>query len=593
MKFISFFITLILISILNNFVLSSGATVSEVTLIINLNNNNNYPVNGSCGSSIQSTCNNINDAINYFNTIAVNVNTSSTQIIYQQLNLLLDDGNYSIGSTGTINLYQFNITISPLNSGSNKVIINGLNSNSSPMFSVTPFNGIVDSKEQNSYILITGIQFLNFKQSIIKVSTNYSFTDIRFESCIINQYNSNNSIIEINKLINQDLVLPNSHLKINNSQISNIQTDNNTPLIYAINTIIGIYQTPVMNATNVSSIIEISYGQNLDVEDSDFSNVNSVYGIFNVFNTQVSIGDGNFNNNIATNGASVLTFISSVTQVYNAGIARCNFNDNSGTDGGVFHGTNTDSSMESFSSSITSCNFSGGSANNGGAIFVNNIPLSIVNCQFGDNITANVAGAFVFNRNNYFAMTNVTYTEKSLNATKTKTKTTTTTTTSSSGLGEYAIYISNSSGSIENATFDDNSYSIFCNVSTININALSKVSTFTCAECNIVLGQSQICGVGRSSVTSSTSGTGSSLSVSSSGAQSLTVTSTSSTPQTSGTGSILSSSLSSSSSSGHTVATSSTSYTITTTTTSIFNQSPSFSISIFIVLLSLLLIQSF
>ncbi|EAL73012.1 hypothetical protein DDB_G0268846 [Dictyostelium discoideum AX4] len=581
MKFISFFITLILISILNNFVLSSGTTVSDVTLIVNLNNNNSYPVNGSCGSSTQLTCNNINDAINYFNTIAVNVNRSSSQIIYQQLNLLLDDGNYSTtATTTTINLYQFNITISPLNPSSNKVIINGLNSNSS-MFSVTPFNGIVDSKGQNSYILITGIQFLNFKQSIIQVSTNYSFTDIRFESCIIDQYNSNNSMIEINKLISQDLILPNSHLKINNSQISNIQIVNNASLIYAINTIIGIFQTSVINATNVQSIIEISYGQNLDVEYSDFSNVNSVYGIFNVLNTQVSIGDGNFNNNIATNGASVLTFTSNVTSVYNAGVARCNFNENSGTDGGVFQGVNTDSSLEDYSSSITSCTFSGSSANNGGAIFVDNIPLSIVNCQFSD-VTANVAGAFVYNSNNHFAMTNVTYTEKSLNTTKTKTATT-------SGIEEYAIYISSSSGSIQNATFDDNSYSIFCNTSTVKIDATSKVSTFTCAQCNMVLGQNQICSVGGSSVSSSTSASGSSLSVSSSGAQSLTVTSTSSTPQTSGTGS------SSSTSSSTGSSTSSNSHTIiTTTTTGVSNQlSPSFSILIFIILLSLLLIQSF
>ncbi|KAN0034395.1 hypothetical protein ACTFIV_000901 [Dictyostelium citrinum] len=584
MKFISFFLTLIIISILNNITVLSVTTAtatpaSDITLIVNLNNNNNYPVNGTCGSA-QTTCNNINDAINYFNTIAVNVNRSSTQIIYQQLNLLLEDGTYSIGST--INLYQYNITISPLNSGSNKVIINSLNSNNnnsnnSPIFTVTPFNGIVDTKVQNSYILITGIQFSNLKQSIIKVSTNYSFTDIRFESCIINQYNSNNSMIEINKLFNQDLIQPNNHLKINNSQISNVQTDSNTPLIYAINTIISVSETTVSNATIVQSIISTSYGENLNVDDSDFSNVNSVFGILDVLNTQVSIGDGNFNNNIASNSASVLTFTSTVTGVYYTGISNCNFKDNSGTDGGVFHGENTDSSFETYSSSIIGCTFSGGSAIKGGAIFVNNIPLSIVNSQFGD-ITATVVGAFIYNSDNHFAMLNVSFTEKSLNSSKT-----TTTTTNSSGIEEYAIYFSNSTGSIKNATFDDNSFAIFCNISTINIDATSKVSTFTCAQCNMVLGQSQICSVGGSSVSTSTSGTGSSMSVSSSGAQSLTVTSTSSTPQTStsGTGSILSSSSISSSGSGHTV--------VTTTTTGISNQlSPSFSILIFI-LLSLLL----
>ncbi|WP_204269092.1 hypothetical protein, partial [Klebsiella aerogenes] len=48
--------------------------------------------------------------------------------------------------------------------------------------------GSGDSIWQYCYILFTGIQFLNYKQSIIKVSTIYSFTDIKFQSCIGNQY---------------------------------------------------------------------------------------------------------------------------------------------------------------------------------------------------------------------------------------------------------------------------------------------------------------------------------------------------------------------------------------------------------------------
>ncbi|KAN0043483.1 hypothetical protein ACTA71_011142 [Dictyostelium dimigraforme] len=560
MKFISFFNTFLIASILNFiFVLSvaTTTTTNEVTLIVNLNNNNNYPLNGECGNSTKSTCNNINDAINYFNTIAVNVGQSSTQIIYQQLNLLLDDGNYSIGSS-TINFYQYNVTISPLNLNSNKVIINGQNSNNlSSMFSVIPFNGIVDTQSQNSYILISGIQFSNFQRSIIEVSTNYSFTDIRFESCIINQYNSNYSMIEINKLFEGNLQLPNNHLKINNSQISNVQTNNDIPLIYSINTIIDISETMVSNAT-VQSIIDISYGQNLNVEFSDFTNVNSVFGIFDVFNTQVSIGDGTFNNNIATNGSSVLTFTSSVIGVYSAGIARCNFNDNIGLNGGVFYGENTDSSFETYSSTIGGCTFSGGSADNGGAVFVNNIPLSIVNSKFG-NVSASILGASVYMSDNHFAMTNVSFTGDYHG-------------TSATTTNEYVIYFSNSSGSIQNSNFDSNSYSILCNSSTININAPSNISNFICAQCNIVFGQAQVCGSSGSSISTSTSNTGSSMTVSSSGAQSLTITSTSST---SGSGSGLSSSLSSSS--GHTV--------VTTTTTGISNHlSPSFSIFIFILL---------
>ncbi|KAM9987052.1 hypothetical protein ACTFIY_011480 [Dictyostelium cf. discoideum] len=575
MKFISFFF--ILISILNNFVLSSGTTVCEVTLIVNLNNNNNYPVNGTCGSS-QQTCNNINDAFNYFNTIAVNVNTSS-QIIYQQLNLLLDDGTYSTGTT--INLYQYNLTISPLNSGSNKVIINNINNNNnnSPMFSVIPFNSTVDSIWQNSYILITGIQFLNFKQSIIKVSTYNSFTDIKFESCIINQYNSKSSIIEINLSFLESLQIPNNHLKINNSQISNIQTDNNTPLIFAINTIIDFNQNSITNATAIHSIISTSYGEYLNVDYSDFTNVNSLYGIFEVFNTHASIGDGNYNNIQATKGASVLTFTKSVTQVYSAAIARCNFNGYSGTNGGVFQGINTLTSLETISSSISQCTFSSGSSNSGGAIYSNNIPLSIVNCEFGNN-SASLTGGYIYISGNSLSLVNVSITKAPL-----PTTITTTNKIVGDGIGGYALYALNSTVYINNGTFDGKLDSIFCNGSTIKADQYTTLQTVYCSQCNVEVSNRQVCNVGGDSTSTSGTGTGTgggiSISSSSGGAsQTLTITSTSSTPQTSA--------LTSSSSSGtvHTTVS-----TITTTGfTSQSNQfSPSF--SIFILLLLILLVQ--
>ncbi|EAL73011.1 hypothetical protein DDB_G0268844 [Dictyostelium discoideum AX4] len=581
MKYISFFVTLILISILNNFVLSSGTTVSEVTLIVNLNNNNNYPENGTCGST-QLTCNNINDAFNYFNTIAVNVNTSS-QIIYQQLNLLLDDGTYSIGTT-TINLYQYNITISPLNSGSNKVIIN--NNNNSPMFSVIPFNSTDDSIWQNSYILITGIQFLNFKQSIIKVSTIYSFTDIKFQSCIINQYNSKSSIIEINLSFQGSLQIPNSHLKINNSQISNIQTDNNTPLIFAINTIIDFNQNSITNATGIHSFISTSYGEYLNVDFSDFTNVNSSYGIFEVTNTHASIGDGNYNNIQATRGASVLTFTKSVTQVYSAAIARCNFNGYSGTNGGVFQGLNTLTSLETISSSISQCTFSSGSSNSGGAIYSNNIPLSIVNCDFGNN-SASLTGGYIYISGNSLSLVNVSITKAPLPIT------TTTNTIVGDGIGGYALYALNSTVNINNGTFGGKLDSIFCNGSTINADQYTTLQSVYCSNCNVEVSNRQVCNFGGDSTSTSTSnsgtgtgtGTGGGISISSSSggaSQTLTITSTSSTPQTSA--------LTSSSSSGSVHTTVST---ITTTGfTSQSNQfSPSFSIFIFILLLLILSVQ--
>ncbi|KAN0034396.1 hypothetical protein ACTFIV_000902 [Dictyostelium citrinum] len=588
MKLISFFLTLIIVSILNNIIVLSVATtttiktttpVSDITLIVNLNNNNNYPVNGTCGSS-QTTCNNINDAINYFNTIAVNVNRSSTQIIYQQLNLLLEDGTYSIGST--INLYQYNITISPLNSGSNKVIINSLNSNNnsnnSPIFTVIPFNGIVDTVMQNSYILITGIQFSNLKQSIIKVSTNYSFTDIRFESCIINQYNSNNSMIEINLLFEGSLQIPNNHLTLNNSQISNVQTNNNTPLIYAINTIISVSETTVSDAVGIHSIISTSYGEYLNVGFSDFSNVNSSYGIFQVFNTHASIGDGNYNNNIASNGASFLTFSSSVTQVYSAGIARCKFNGYSGTDGGVFHATNTLSSLETMSSSISHCTFSSGSGNNGGAIYSSNIPISVVNSDFGDT-TASVAGGSIFINGNTLSLVNVSITKAPITSIHSLN------TLIGDGIGDYALYATNSTVTINNGTFDGKLDSIFCNGSTINADQYTTLQTVYCSQCNVEVSQRQVCNVGgdSTSTSTSTSGTGGGISVSSGGSQTLTITSTSSTPQTS----TLSSTSSSGSGTVHTTVS-----TITTTGfTSQSNQfSSSFSILLFILLILALLI---
>ncbi|KAK5576192.1 hypothetical protein RB653_007333 [Dictyostelium firmibasis] len=571
MKFMSFLILLFIILILNNFVLSG--TANEVTLTVNLNNNNNYSINGECGTSNSKTCNNINDAINYFNTIANNSGVSP-QIIYQQLNLLLDDGNYSVENS-TVNFYQYNVTISPLYFGSNKVIFNGLNSktaiNNSPMFSVIPNNGIIDTLSLNSYIVISGIQFLNFKQPIIKVSTNISFTDIRIESCSINQYNSNNSMIEINKLFAQQLTLPNNHLKINNSQISNIQTDNKTPLIYAINTIINYDQTDITNAT-VQSIIDTSFGEYLIVSFSNFLNINSVNGIFNVFNTHASVGDGNFNNNVASNGASVLTYTLNVTHVFSAALARGNFIGNIGSNGGVFYGVNTFPGLETLTTSISQCTFSSGFANNGGAIYTNNIPISVVNSQFGDT-TATTAGGHIYSSGNVLSLVNVSFTQAPIIPT-----TTTTTIDTADEIKGYVIFASNSTVYIKNGTIDSKLVdSIYCNGSSINVDVYSKISTVSCNKCNVFLGENQVCNIGGGSVSTSTSGTGSGISISSSSgsSQTLTITSTGSNSHTSG--------ISSSSSTGHTVTT------ITSTSGSPSKFLPSYANLLFILLFSLVL----
>ncbi|KAK5579313.1 hypothetical protein RB653_008994 [Dictyostelium firmibasis] len=149
---------LVFISIICGAVNSIGIT----TVIVDINKNNYYPKYGKCGTP-DLTCNNIQDAIYYFNRISPNT--------YQQLNLLLNDGVYN-NTNNFIDNKKLNATISPITFGSVNVVFDGSKGTKSQdtLFSFT-----------DSTISITGIQFVNFqsKSSIIKSESG----DIYIDQC--------------------------------------------------------------------------------------------------------------------------------------------------------------------------------------------------------------------------------------------------------------------------------------------------------------------------------------------------------------------------------------------------------------------------
>ncbi|KAN0024156.1 hypothetical protein ACTFIV_008554 [Dictyostelium citrinum] len=123
----------------------TSLAVTTTTLIVDVTKNNKYPKYGTCGKA-DFTCNNIQDAINYFNRISINSNM-------QQLNLLLADGVFD-STNNLIEFKKFNTSISPLTFGSQNVVFDGSVGGgiSKSLFSFV-----------SSTIWISGIQFVNFQ----------------------------------------------------------------------------------------------------------------------------------------------------------------------------------------------------------------------------------------------------------------------------------------------------------------------------------------------------------------------------------------------------------------------------------------------
>ncbi|KAM9987764.1 hypothetical protein ACTFIZ_003118 [Dictyostelium cf. discoideum] len=229
-------------------VVNSLGFTSTTTLIVDVTKNNKYPKYGTCGTS-SFTCNNIQDAIDYYNRISQNSNM-------QQLNLLLADGVFN-NTNNFIEFKKFNSTISPLNVGSGNVIFDG---------SVG-----IKSKETlfsfvSSTIWITGIQFVNFQSESSLINSESG--EINIDQCSFKNVSSKDGTVYLknsNSLISYTIFTSNSVKKTSDSAsvisfftsykdkftISKCQFNNNVALnggaIYAKNTAILTVSDPLVS----------------------------------------------------------------------------------------------------------------------------------------------------------------------------------------------------------------------------------------------------------------------------------------------------------------------------------------------------------
>ncbi|KAM9957860.1 hypothetical protein ACTFIW_012832 [Dictyostelium discoideum] len=306
-----------------------------ITLQINANGNNVYKSGDQCGNSTF-TCNSINDAISYFETIKV-YNQSSEIQIYQPLKLLLDDGIYKIETQ--LILFEYNIEISPLNQNSKNVTIDGTsinnnNNNIKTFITISPpIGNIVESYKSYSIFKINGINFNNFTFTIIYIYKTYSNVRGSFENCNFNNFkseypmfylinNNNNNIINY-KTINSSLALTNCSISnsnigynssiinskkfiviIDQSKFQSINECNNFGYFYD-NSRLRVYNS-LINNINCKIIFNISEINKLEVFNTKFENNNGT--IFNIkFNSNedlISIIYSSFINNYG--GGSII-----------------------------------------------------------------------------------------------------------------------------------------------------------------------------------------------------------------------------------------------------------------------------------------------
>ncbi|KAM9974696.1 hypothetical protein ACTFIW_008158 [Dictyostelium discoideum] len=308
------FIAIIICGVVN----SLGFT-STTTLIVDVNQNNEYPKYGTCGTASK-TCNNIQDAINYYNRISQNSNM-------QQLNLLLADGVFN-NTNNFIEFKKFNTTISPLNVGSQNVIFDG---------SVG-----IKSKETlfsfvSSTIWITGIQFVNFQS---KSSLIYSESgQINIDQCSFKNVSSKDGTVYLkssNSLISNTIFTSNSVEKTSDSAsvisfftgytnkfiISKCQFNNNVALnggaIYAKNTalitvpepLVSLIENTLFSGNVASGKGGALYTDNIPliVDSNVFTNNSSPTGsIINLNNGLMNITSSSF-----YSGTSLNYFLSTI-----------------------------------------------------------------------------------------------------------------------------------------------------------------------------------------------------------------------------------------------------------------------------------------
>ncbi|KAM9977629.1 hypothetical protein ACTFIR_011499 [Dictyostelium discoideum] len=272
-----------------------------ITLQINANGNNVYKSGDQCGNSTF-TCNSINDAISYFETIKV-YNQSSEIQIYQPL----DDGIYKIETQ--LILFEYNIEISPLNL-------------------------------HRCIFKINGINFDNFTFTIIYIYKTYSNVRGSFENCNFNNFKSEYPMFYLinnnnnNNIINYKTI--NSSLALTNCSISNSNIGYNSSIINSKKFIVIIDQSKFQSINECNNFGYFYDNSRLRVYNSLINNINCKI-IFNiseinkleVFNTKFENNNGTiFNIKFNSNEDLISIIYSSFINNYGGSIINLESNNN-------------------------------------------------------------------------------------------------------------------------------------------------------------------------------------------------------------------------------------------------------------------------
>ncbi|KAM9997879.1 hypothetical protein ACTFIY_007532 [Dictyostelium cf. discoideum] len=372
---------------------------NSITLIVNsLINNKGYLPGGQCGNSTTFACNNINDAIEYFKTIATVENPTLTHAsMYQKLNLKLVDGIYP-AVENSVNLYEFDMVISPLNSSYGGVSFVG---QGSPLFSiVTPSEGSSSSQDViiQSSVTITGINFNLFNQSILSVD-GYSNSYFTFDQCTFDKFSSaSSSMIEAGVYLSPSSTIT-TNIIISNSSIMNASVRFETPLINLVRTSLAFENTQVSNVSNIEETIFSSQGY-VSINNSSFIGNSNLRGIVFSTDSTVYLTNSSFTENIGLNSSSVLTFDSSHPKQYSFNIENCEFTNNTNINGVLFVSYSTQDQTSSTPNNVIGCTFIGNSAkSNSGAIGALSLPILIENSIFINNNALLGGAIYVFSAN--------------------------------------------------------------------------------------------------------------------------------------------------------------------------------------------------
>ncbi|KAN0003030.1 hypothetical protein ACTFIZ_009190 [Dictyostelium cf. discoideum] len=357
-----FKILIIYFIFLNCFVLSlvpiKNHNDNTITLIVDPFSNKNqnlYKSGEKCGDSYN-RCKSINDAILYFNTIAI-ATPINNKLSYQQLILQLADGVYST-SDYSFNLFEFNINIEPFNKNSKKVIFNGSNNNNNKnnnsnnaLFYVEPVSNtsslpfkkrIINSNTTSilSSISISDITFTSFSNTIIKIDNrnDENYNTININNCIFNNFTSSPqkfekygspiiymqsssssssssskpSYLVQNQPQKQQLIINNSIFKYSNLTTSLWKTR----LIHIENTKSLMNNNIFHNLNGLKSLLNLIYSRfnsDITINSNQFHDIVTFNGLINTDNSMITIINSNFRSIIGNNFGAVLYFQSSST----------------------------------------------------------------------------------------------------------------------------------------------------------------------------------------------------------------------------------------------------------------------------------------